>query len=138
MAHNALIRGDLAAWSSTTAAVTPAEIYGITLQAFQSINGDLGGVWAPASVIEIGGLGLLVSGPFSTSGTFDCGSAVANFGNISSAGSIDALGGITAHSGQIQALNGATLDGTVTINGATTFNSSVTLNDPIECWDNVS
>lgn len=31
---------------------------------FQSINGDLGGVWAPIGVITIGGLGMQVFGPF--------------------------------------------------------------------------
>ena len=31
---------------------------------YQSINGDLGGVWAPIGVITIGGLGVQVLGPF--------------------------------------------------------------------------
>lgn len=70
MAHNTLTRADLAAWGSGV--VTPAEFHKLSTQGFQSINGDLGGVWAPSSVIEIGGtFGLLVSGPLEATGVTD-------------------------------------------------------------------
>lgn len=61
MAHNAYIRpGNV--WSGSPAFLT-AEITPLALQVYQSLNADLGGTWAPSSVITIGGSGLTVTGP---------------------------------------------------------------------------
>lgn len=60
MAHNAYIRpGNV--WSGSPAFLT-AEITPLALQVYQSLNADLGGTWAPSSVITIGGSGLTVTG----------------------------------------------------------------------------
>lgn len=61
MAHNALIRPG-GVWN-TLSAVTKLEWETFDLRQFQSINGDLGGTWAPSSQIIIGGSGLRVTGP---------------------------------------------------------------------------
>jgi hypothetical protein len=63
MAHFARTRADLTAWSNGTA-VTPAEFNDLDEKTKKALNADDGGVWAPASIIEIGGAGLKVTGPF--------------------------------------------------------------------------
>lgn len=74
--HNTRVRANQVAWSS--GAVTPAELDKLDAGQFASINGDLGGVWAPiGGPIEIGGAGLLVSGPFESSGDADFDGVVA-------------------------------------------------------------
>jgi len=60
MPHNALIRADLAAWGTGTT-IANTEMWALDEAQFQSVNGDLGGVWAPADPIEIGGSGLTLS-----------------------------------------------------------------------------
>ena len=67
MSHNTRTRDDLAAWGS--GAVSPTEFENLDANAYKSINGDDGGVWAPSSQIEIGGSGILMSGPFVADGT---------------------------------------------------------------------
>lgn len=63
MAHNTRIRANTAAWANGSA-VTQAEYDTLDQRQFESINGDQGGVWAPATEIEVGGAGLICSGPF--------------------------------------------------------------------------
>lgn len=67
MGHNAFIRAG-GVWSGS-ATVTTAEMAAFDLAQFQSVNGDLGGSWAPSSVITIGGSGLDVTGAFTAA---DC------------------------------------------------------------------
>lgn len=59
MAHNARIRVD-APW---TGVVLGTEAQQLDTYAYESINGDQGGTWAPAAAIIIGGLGMQVTGP---------------------------------------------------------------------------
>jgi hypothetical protein len=61
MAHNSLIRASEAAWSANSA-VLGAEFWALDLGVFESINGDQGGLWAPAAAIEIGGAGINLQG----------------------------------------------------------------------------
>lgn len=72
MAHNTRIR-PIGLWTLDSDVLT-SEFEAFDLAQFESINGDQGGTWAPASQIEIGGAGLKVSGPFDmpigTTGTF--------------------------------------------------------------------
>lgn len=63
MAHNARIRV-MGQWVAVTA-IDPDELETFDLRQYESINGDLGGTWAPADVIVIGGSGLDVTGAFS-------------------------------------------------------------------------
>lgn len=63
MAHNAYLAtrpGNN--WALSSAFLT-VEITTLALQVYQSLNADLGGTWAPSSVITIGGSGLTVTGP---------------------------------------------------------------------------
>lgn len=60
MPHNALIRPG-GVWISLSN-VTQAEWEAFDLRQFQSINGDLGGTWAPSSAIIIGGSGMHLTG----------------------------------------------------------------------------
>ncbi len=68
MAHNTRIRANTAAWANGSA-VTQAEYDTLDQRQFESINGDQGGVCAPAAEIEIGGSGLKTSGPMTATGT---------------------------------------------------------------------
>lgn len=60
MAHNALLRGGpgSGAW---TGVVTSSEWELFDQRQFESINGDLGGTWAPAAQIVIGGAGINIT-----------------------------------------------------------------------------
>lgn len=66
------MREDLTAWG--TGALTDEELDQLDQNAFASINGDDGGVWAPANAIIIGGQGLEVAGQFYASGNATIGS----------------------------------------------------------------
>ena len=61
MSHNAYIR-PANVWSGSKTFLT-VELTALALQAYQSINGDLGGAWAPSSIITIGGSGMEITGP---------------------------------------------------------------------------
>jgi hypothetical protein len=61
MAHHTRVRANLAAWQATPP-VDPTEMEKFDADNLGNIDGDTGGVWAPSSVIEIGGSGLKVSG----------------------------------------------------------------------------
>lgn len=60
MAHFTRTRADLTAWTATST-VDDTEFNDLDEKTFKAINGDEGGTWAPSSVIEIGGSGLLMS-----------------------------------------------------------------------------
>ncbi len=82
MAHNTRIRA-LGLWTLDSP-VTPAEFEAFDLAQFEQINGDQGGVWAPASQIEIGGAGLKISGPLDIPiGSTTTFSGAVNFGATS-------------------------------------------------------
>jgi hypothetical protein len=61
MAHNTLLRADLAAWN-VALPVTPGEFWGLDENVFKSVNGDDGGTWTPAAAIVIGGSGIELTG----------------------------------------------------------------------------
>lgn len=64
MAHNAFVHGgigDGTAWP-TDYVFTQLDLQTLDQRQFESINGDLGGTWAPSSLIIIGGSGLQVTG----------------------------------------------------------------------------
>ena len=61
MAHFARTRATLGAWAIGTP-VTDVELDGIDGKTFAALNGDGGGVWAPAAAVEIGGAGVKLTG----------------------------------------------------------------------------
>lgn len=63
MAHNAYIRNGVGSGAWVTV-VTDDEFELFDARQFQSINGDLGGTWAPSSPIVIGGSGIDIEGAF--------------------------------------------------------------------------
>lgn len=67
MAHNVRLRANLAAWGIGTT-VLDTEFNAIDQKVFESVNGDLGGVWAPSTVIEVGGSGVKLTGPVRLAG----------------------------------------------------------------------
>src|SRR5687768_5132043 len=69
MAHNSRTRISLVAWSG--GAVAPSEFENLDQNGFTAINGDDGGVWAPADPIEVGGAGFIASGPFESTDDAD-------------------------------------------------------------------
>lgn len=81
MAHNPLIRGGVGSGSWTGVVVTTTDMETFDQRQFESINGDLGGTWAPAAAIVIGGAGLSVTGTSfnvsATSATFSNGLFIA-------------------------------------------------------------
>jgi hypothetical protein len=58
MAHNGYIRPP----GSWVGVIFPSEWEELALEVFQSLNADLGGTWAPAAQIVIGGAGLRITG----------------------------------------------------------------------------
>ena len=58
MAHNTRVRAD----SPWTTVVLGTELQQLDTYAFESINGDQGGTWAPATKIIVGGEGIQVTG----------------------------------------------------------------------------
>jgi hypothetical protein len=109
VAHNAYSagRGGTAGDWPTNVAVTPAEFAWFALGVFQSINGDLGGSWSPASVITIGGAGVA----FTTVAT--------TFYGITCTGSVT-IGTSSTDTFQVNA--STTLSGPVTLTDDVTFN----------------
>lgn len=63
MGHRVRVRLNLAAWGATPE-ITAAEFDALDAGQYASIDGDAGGTWGPASIIEIGGAGLRVAAPF--------------------------------------------------------------------------
>lgn len=102
MAHNALIRANLAAWATGTV-VTPAEFWAFDQAQFASINGDDGGTWAPSAAIIIGGSGLNTTGDLDIDGdvNVDAASTVTWQSGSAITGAIDATAGITFNNGGI-------------------------------------
>lgn len=106
MAHNPVIRGVVGSglW---TGVVTAGEWELFDQRQFQAINGDLGGTWAPAAVIIIGGSGLRVTGAFEVTGvTTLTGNALIQGSTLT----------VTANS---------TIAGTCDFNGVVTINNDV-------------
>jgi hypothetical protein len=89
---------------------------------YKTINGDEGGVWAPSSMIIIGGQGLGVSGPF---GADDANIDIKNGKSID----VESGGTIDCQAGSIVDLAGTvTLTGTLDIDATATVNSEGTVN----------
>jgi hypothetical protein len=65
--HNDRVRASLAAWT-VGSGVTDVEWDKFDQRQFESVNGDLGGVWEPADEIILGGAGLRVTGLFGAEG----------------------------------------------------------------------
>ncbi len=138
MAHNAYIRGG-GIWNLLSVLLS-SEMATFDLRQYQSINGDLGGTWTPASVLIIGGAqGLRVTGPLValdaditiTSGralTVNSGGTIA-----AQAGSVSTFAGTWNLSGAGHVQSGGTLTvdngGAVSVasGGATTWTSGSTL-----------
>lgn len=68
MAHNAYVRGNVGSGLWTSLPVVHGYMEQLDQYVFQSVNGDLGGTWAPATTLIFGGSGVSVTGPFVSSG----------------------------------------------------------------------
>lgn len=104
MAHNAYIRA-LGVWPATSV-LTSTEMATFDLRQYQAVNGDLGGVWAPAAAITIGGSGLSVTGPLIASDadiTIGHGRFLTVLGTAGGA-----LGTVTVAAGALVTLGGTT------------------------------
>lgn len=157
MAHNALLRGGVGSglWIGI---VHEGEWETFDQRQFESINGDLGGVWAPAAQIELGGAGLLLSATLDTGAScvttldgdvqfpngFTCtGTATVTF--TANSVVIGSGGELTAHCASH--FNGNTTFGASAIvtmtagsgsfvcNKATAFGDQVTASGPVTCND---
>jgi hypothetical protein len=69
VAHNALIRGTVGSGAWTNVVLTPLDLETFDQRQFQSANFDLGGAWAPASVVTLGGAGLELTTTLALTGT---------------------------------------------------------------------
>lgn len=104
MSHNAYIRA-LGVWPATSV-LTSTEMATFDLRQYQAVNGDLGGVWAPASAITIGGSGIAATGPLIASDadiTIGHGRFLTVLGT-----SGGALGTVTVNAGALVTLGGTT------------------------------
>lgn len=113
MAHNTLVRADLAAWSVATP-VTPAEFWKIDQNQYKAIDGDDGGTWVPAAAIEIAGSGMMLSGANHTLP-----------GTLTVTGALYSSGGAGAISGSWSGSPG--FSGTVGFTGTPVFTSGAAL-----------
>lgn len=50
-------------WAGGSYTFTPADMASLDAKQFKMLNGDLGGMWAPSAVIDIGNAGLALTGP---------------------------------------------------------------------------
>lgn len=131
MSHHTRTRANLTAWSS--GAVSPTEFDKLDTNGFKSINGDEGGVWAPSSVIEIGGDGLLMSGDFTADGACIFNAGVEFNGSISFNSGADVtfidsvlfVDDVTLGNTSSDAL---TINATTEVEGPWDFNDSVEFN----------
>ena len=143
MSHNAVIRGGTGSglWIGV---VTSGEWETFDQRQFESINGDLGGTWAPSSIIIIGGSGLRTTGVFEANGTLTA-NAAATFNSAvtikapSSYWNVQTIDG--ANSGEVKWNSTALLTGLAGAvgvwSGLWTFNDDVTFNDPVAFADNL-
>lgn len=120
MSHHTRVRASVAAWSS--GAVTPAEFEKLDANQFASINGDAGGVWAPTSVITIGGAGIELPGGI--------------HGALDLDGNLEVTGDITVSDDvfigdQLHVTGLAVLDGTTTVNADFVCTGSVNLGNTL-------
>lgn len=107
MSHNSRLRAPT--FWTLDSSVTPGEFEAFDQAQFEAVNGDLGGTWAPAASIVIGGAGMQVTGP----------------GYMSDAKQLD-----IAADGQLTILNGATVEvysDNIFDGGTTTFRNGATL-----------
>jgi hypothetical protein len=132
--HNAFLRGGSGSglWIGV---VTSGEWETFDQRQFESINGDLGGTWAPAAQIIIGGLGLKTTGVFVADGTGTFNAAVTFNSNVtnranSSYWNVQTIDG--ANSGELKFTSGALLTGlagaTATWASAFVHNGTTTCN----------
>lgn len=128
MSHNLRTRVDLAAWSDTNAPVLPAEIDQIDRYAYQSINGDTGGIWAPSTAITIGGAGMVITGLLWIQGISGLLSyAPAQFNNT-----VTILNTLTVTGGLLTANSGIHVTGApLTVDTAGVFNSTLDVFDDV-------
>lgn len=126
MAHNTRVRpGGLWAIGS---ALLATEMEQIDSTLSRCINGDQGGVWAPTSVIEIGGEGLKVTGQcalytVTISSTLDVQEQVTCLAGLSvelgiTCGALQTIGGDATLDGDLYAHN-ASISQTLAVSGAT-------------------
>lgn len=121
MAHNVRTRNNVTEWGDTNRPVTAAEMDQLDKYAFQSINGDIGGVWAPQNPIQLGGAGLIMLGTLTGHGSviFDGDEVVLNATAVRFVGvepTLDSGVHVTA--------------------GPSTFDDNATFNDQTEFWAN--
>lgn len=83
----------------------------------KAINGDEGGAYAPSSVIEIGGSGEKITGPFWSTGTFRVD------------GLADLKGGATITGGDLTVAQDAVVQGTLDVEDLATLDSLAVVND---------
>lgn len=88
MAHNTRVRADLTAWEAAIP-LEPSELDALDEGQFAAINGDDGGVWAPADPIIIGGAGLQFTGEVTAGGDL----AITGTLTVESGGAIDVEAG---------------------------------------------
>lgn len=147
MAHNSFIHGGTASPTAWLPGYVPVQLdwQKIDQLLFESINGDQGGTWAPASVITIGGSGLTVSGTFIGSGTNTL-SGTTTTGVLNIHGQSFVWNKMTidgANTGEIQVTSGGLVDGLAgstftwagdfTVSHTSTFSAKPTINAAMDC-----
>jgi len=141
LAHNSFIHGGLADPTAWLAGYVPTQLdfQLIDQYLFESINGDVGGVWAPATVIEIGGAGLAVvtsaSGNFTVSGAagsinFYSGDVIITPTNVTFSGGVPVIfdDGISADIGSTSIVGDLNVNGAqLTVAAVSFFNDDIFL-----------
>ncbi len=111
MSHNDFVR-PMGVWA-TLSVLEHFELEQFDLAQFQSINGDLGGTWNPASQIILGGSGLKVAAPFWSTGNFRVDT------------NADLRGGATVTGGNLAASLNITAQGTIHADGTIDSNANI-------------
>lgn len=123
MAH--FIRVRTSGFWTTNSTLLSTEMESFDAQLYKAVNGDDGGVWAPSSIIEIGGSGLKVTGVLTITGA-------ATFSGGVTANEVAITGDLTVQTnatiqGYLTAETDTEVQGALDVTGATTLSGGATV-----------
>lgn len=128
----------------------PTEMELFDAQLSKAINGDEGGVWAPSSLIEVGGSGIKITGPFVVTSEAQLqGGATVTGGNLSVADDANIQGnatvggtlevtGETTITDDLNVGNDATIQGELEVDGATNLGDNLSVDGSIQATGGVT
>jgi hypothetical protein len=114
----------------------PVEMESIDACLSKAINGDGGGVWAPSSVIEIGGAGFKLTGGFWSTGAFRV-DQMGDFRHGLTVTGDDVSISLNLHVQGNASVNGLHADGVIDADGGMTTHGNMTADGALGCSGNL-